>query len=232
MGTYISPVRRINTEEVLKASIIRLKQKNYLDLRNNEIVLRGIDPNYRNEAGEKRIALQVVLRNKKTFYEQTYFFDVIDELDVSPRTMVNFYTYIFDGLNLKMGASIKITQAFDANGQLLGNFVHCQASTAIVINANCKMITYVIVASRGEDVRYITAREAYKLGVQIYVYDDADTETTRPIITQEDVDRWNSALAVHVTEDSDLVSDEAHIGDIIFDIDTPEEAAEDKKGEL
>ena len=170
---YVIPTRIFNKDEILKAALIRLKEKKLIDSEKYEMLMCGVLEN-ETVGEEKRDILRVLVTNKETGEDETIIFDLCRDLRINPNIMFNYYTYKFLPRVLKLGDAVRIVQEADENGESLGNFAHMSSYNAIILTANIKMITFIMAASRGPMTRYITAREAYTHKISIYKFKDPD----------------------------------------------------------
>lgn len=167
---YIQVDRLMNKEFILTNAMVVLRQKKLIDYDKYSIISYGIREKTETE-GSKLI---VTVLNLETNEEEEKEFLLCKDLQISPKTLYGFYIYRFNPTTLRLGDAIRVVQELDENGKPLGNYAHMSAFNAVIITANVKTITFVMVPSRGPMTRYLTARECYEQKITIFKYTEPD----------------------------------------------------------
>lgn len=169
--SYNTVLRTMNKADILSAAMIRLSQTDSIDPK-YDILMSGIEEDYELNS-EKRDVLRVLVHDTETNEDMTLIYDLARDLNICPKTMYNYYLYRFSPRNLRLGDAIRVVkEKVDENDK--DHFAY----NAVIITANVRQITFVMVPSKGPMTRYLTARECYEHGISIYKYkspDDYDT---------------------------------------------------------
>ncbi len=166
--SYPNISRVINSIDLQKDAMIRIREKGLIDRNQYNILSSGIFENaVIDEEGNKADIIQVVVCDTNC-NEKKLVFQLTKDLNLSPDTIFNYYLYRFDIKTLKRGVAIRIIKEPTETDK------DWFAYNAILVDRNVRQISYVMVPSRGPFHRILTARQAYTHGVKVYVYQAPD----------------------------------------------------------
>lgn len=164
--SYNMVTRYINTTDLLTAAKIRIEEKNLIDKNKYKILMYGIK---QAESEDERDMCRVLVQNLETLEDETMYFYMAKDLNLCPKTVANYYIYRFLHANMVLGDAIRIVkEPIDEND------IDTYAYNAIIIQANSKQISYIMMPSKGPMHRYLTARQAYVNNIKVYKYKSPD----------------------------------------------------------
>ncbi len=167
--SYTTVTRVLNEQDMLQAALTRVAEKKLLDDK-YKIMMSGLVENYSpEESSEPKDVLQLILCDKETSEKSTKIFYLEDDLKLSPNTVYNYYLYRFEPRNIVRGSAIKVYKEKQSEDD-----VDWFSYNAVVIQANVREISFIMVPSRGPMHRILTARQCYEHKISIYKYDDSD----------------------------------------------------------
>lgn len=170
--SYNTVLRTLNKADVLSAAMIKFSMSPFKDQEKGEILMSGIEEGYEID-GENRDVLRLLIRDPETNEDRTVILDLARDLNLCPKTMYNYHLYRFAPRNLRLGDAIRVVkEKVDVNDR------DWFAYNAVIITANVRQISFVMVPSRGPMTRYLTARECYEKGISIYKYQVPDDYET------------------------------------------------------
>lgn len=168
--SYTTVTRVLNEQDMLQAALTRVAEKKLLDPK-YKIMMSGLVENYTPEESESepKDILQLILCNKETTEKSTKIFYMEDDLNLSPKTVYNYYLYRFEPRNIVRGSAIKVFKKKQSEDD-----IDWFSYNGVVIQANVREISFIMVPSRGSMHRILTARQCYENQISIYKYDDSD----------------------------------------------------------
>ena len=175
MGYYVKAYKEINTIEIQKAALIRIKQKSLIDENKYKILSTGVFENYRPaKDADPFDAFQVIACDMQACdcgepTRKMFMYNLKTDLAISPEYMVDYYLYRFStGAGAKRGRAIRVVKGDETDSDRF-------AYNAILIDMNIKQIAYVMIPSHGPEHRILTARQAYTHKVKVYLYANPDS---------------------------------------------------------
>lgn len=160
--SYNIVTRYMNITDLLPAAKIRIEEKKLIDTSKYKILMYGIqEPDEEND----KAMCRVLVTNLETNEDETLYFYMAKDLNLCPKTVANYYIYRFLHANIKLGDAIRVVkEPIDEND------IDTYAYNAIIVYANSKQLSYVMVPSKGPMHRYLTARQAYENNIKVYKY--------------------------------------------------------------
>jgi len=173
--SYSTVQRVLNQTDMLKAALQRVDEKKIIDKEVYTISLSGLVENYLPEDSDPdeigKDILQVVLTHNTTGEKSIQNIELDAELGISPKTVYNYYLYRFTPRNIVRGTAIRVVKP--KQSELDPDWF---AYNAVVVQADVRQISYIMVPSRGPMHRILTARQCYENHITVYVYTEADME--------------------------------------------------------
>lgn len=165
MGFSITAERTLNKADIGTLALERVRAKNLISSEQYVITQYMVNDD---------LTFTVKAEDKTTGDTVTFQYVLKTDLCICPDSFYSYYIYRFTPRTsvtaLKRGDAIRTVKAKTSDTDTTWF-----AYNGVVIEANAKLISYVMVPSEGPMIRQITSRQAYTNGVVFYKYKNPDT---------------------------------------------------------
>ena len=166
----VSPTREINSVELQKAALIRVKQRKLIDLNKYKILGSGILEGVILDETEGPVDIFQVVTCDMQCNEEKHIFRLKQDLDLTPDQVFNYYLYrLPKDVDGRRGKAIRVVQPKTETNPGF-------AYNALLLDYNIRQMSFVIIPSRGPFHRILTARQMYIHHIMFHVYQEPDTQ--------------------------------------------------------
>ena len=162
---YTSVERVLNVSELQRIATLRVEKRGLIN-KKYKILASGIFEHA--PIGDDKYAdiIQYIVCDQNCNESKIKF--TLEELDITPAQIFNYYLYRYKLSDLKLGDAIRVVKPATEDDP------DWFAYNAILVRFDVRQLGYITMTTRGPLHRYLTARQAYNHGIQVYVYKQPD----------------------------------------------------------